>query len=102
MTSQIFDTFDLLALELEFPIYHIYFILYWSVNISELLFATPCSEVEFMTAYGEIVIWLDTRIWRVTIHGQLSLNSIRLYFKYRQIWESSIKTDLEIVSCVLD
>jgi len=55
-----------------------------------------------MTNLEEIVIWLGTRSWKVNIHGQISYTSIRLYIKYRQIWECNIKTDLEVVACVLD
>ena len=55
-----------------------------------------------MTALEEIVVWLVTRSCRVTIDGQISYTSLKMYLKYREIWESNIKTDVEVVACVLD
>jgi len=55
-----------------------------------------------MTALEEIVVWLDTTSCRVTIDGQISYTSLKMYLKYREIWESNIKTDVEVVACVLD
>jgi hypothetical protein len=55
-----------------------------------------------MTGIEEIIIWIGTRIWRVKIHCQTYYISLRIHIKYRQIWDSGIKTDFEVVACVLD
>jgi hypothetical protein len=55
-----------------------------------------------MIALEEIVIWLVTRSCRVKIDGQISYTSLKMYLKYREIWKSNIKTDVEVVTCVLD